>query len=129
MYVVRSMDLLCLGHDSRLPEPARRIYRRRSQSELFAPVSVDESTTAVAAITTIMAAESDVKTTPAVGGQIILTNGDVAAGGRNLKPQGVGGGGPVPANSDTDPDKKDSKGRISHVEHIRISQRVGSEYE
>jgi hypothetical protein len=93
-----------VGHDLRPPEPIRRPYRRRSQSELFAPLVPTPETAATAlAATALMAADNDAKPL-LVDGQAILTNGDV------LPPNGGGGINPVggaAANSDTDPDKKE----------------------
>jgi hypothetical protein len=90
------------GHDLRPPEPIRRPYRRRSQSELFAPLVPTPETAAAALAATALAADNDAKPL-LVDGQAILTNGDV------LPPNGGGGinpGGGAAANSDTDPDKK-----------------------
>jgi hypothetical protein len=93
-----------VGHDLRPPEPIRRPYRRRSQSELFAPLVPTPETAAATALaaTALLAADNDAKPL-LVDGQAILTNGDV------LPPNGGGGINPVggaAANSDTDPDKK-----------------------
>ena len=97
------------GHDSRPPEPIRRIYRRRSQSELFCPVLLVTETAAAAAGGTALAAamtsdDGDVKPLMAAGGHGLLTNGDVTSnGGQGLKPAAGAAG----ANSDTDADKKE----------------------
>jgi hypothetical protein len=93
----------CLvGHDLRPPEPIRRPYRRRSQSELFAPlVPTPETAAATALAATALAADSDAKPL-LVDGQAILTNGDVLPPNGGINPVG----GAAANNSDTDPDKK-----------------------
>jgi hypothetical protein len=101
-------------------EPPRRIYRRRSQSELFAPVLLDESADATA-LPAALALDGDTKPVAAASGQPILTNGDLApggvGGGKNLKPGGVSG-----AAGDADPDKKDGapKERMSRQKKTEL---------
>jgi len=91
-----------LGHDLRPPEPIRRPYRRRSQSELFAPLLPE--TMAVAALSgTAQAADNDAKPS-LVEGHASLTNGDlVALNGGVIGMQPMGG---AVVKSDADPDKK-----------------------